>query len=154
MISIRQNFFETNSSSVHVLVIPKETCLIVPNKVYLTGGDYGWEQNKDFNTIQYFYQACVDRGPEMVKLFIDYLKRKGVEEVNCREINEDSIFCSGYIDHSYNIPLNDLFNNESLLDRFLFSENSFVETGNDNDKYCPDADRYDSDIYDTIEKYN
>ena len=35
MIEIRQGIFETNSSSVHELVIPKDCDLNIPTKVYL-----------------------------------------------------------------------------------------------------------------------
>lgn len=42
MIEIRSSIFETNSSSVHVLVIPKDTSINVPHKVFLEGGEYGW----------------------------------------------------------------------------------------------------------------
>ena len=172
MVSIRLGLFETNSSSVHVLVIPKDTKLTIPKKVYLTGGDYGWENNKAYDTLNYFFQACLDRGKEEVNKFIDYLKRKGVEEIeggilryveDAEEYpysgwkNEYNVWVDGYIDHSDAIPLDDLFANENLLDRFLFGD-SFVQTGNDNvadyQNECPNSSWYDLDKYDIIEKGN
>ena len=42
MISIRQGLFETNSSSVHALVIPKDAAVHFPSKVVLSGGEYRW----------------------------------------------------------------------------------------------------------------
>lgn len=164
MIQIRSSVFETNSSSVHVLVIPKDTSITIPKKVFLSGGDYGWSFETVTDTLDYMYQACVDQGREQLDRFFEYLKRKGVEEIHAPELNwvksdwngEDYYYAennNGYVDHSSEVPLDDLFTNENLLDRFLFG-NSFVQTGNDNSDGCPDEDDYDHDIYDTIEKGN
>lgn len=172
MFSIRFGLFETNSSSVHVLVIPKDTKLHIPTKVILNGKDYGWENWVIHDTINYFFQACLDRGKEEVNKFIEYLKRKGVEEIEGGTLhwvehdenypysgwkNEDNFWVDGYIDHSDAIPLDDLFANESLLDRFLFGD-SFIQMGNDNvadyQKECPNSSWYDLDKYDIITKGN
>ena len=162
MISIRNRQFETNSSSVHVLVIPKDTNIHIPKVVSLTGGEYGWENEEYWDTLNYFYQACVDAGRESVAQFFAYLKEKGVEEIHAPELHwvksqygdyEYAENNDGGIDHSGEIPLQDMFANESLLDRFLFGD-SFVVTGNDNSDECPDEDDYDEDQYDTILKYN
>ena len=165
MIQIRSNYFETNSSSVHVLVIPKDTTISIPRKVFLFGGEYGWSFGTEYDTLSYFYQACVDNGREELERFFEYLKRKGVEEIHAPEINwvksewdgkeyEYADNNEGYIDHCGEIPLDELFANENLLDRFLFSTGSFVETGNDNEEGCPSSANYDHDIYDTIVKGN
>ena len=164
MIQVRLGQFETNSSSVHVLVIPKDVPVSVPHKVFLTGGEYGWSADTEYDTLNYFYQACVNQGREELEKFFDYLKRKGVEEIHAPEINWVKSDCdgaeneyaenSGYIDHSSELPLDEMFANENLLDRFLFSNSSFVQTGNDNGGNCPDKDDYDSDVYDLIEKGN
>ena len=79
MLTIRQGLFETNSSSVHVLVIPKDTDISIPSKVYLEGGEYGWQHEKVTDTINYMYQACLDAGEEEVSRFILYLMDKGIE---------------------------------------------------------------------------
>ena len=147
MIQIRQGLFETNSSSVHVLVIPKDTEIIIPQIVYLRGGEYGWSSDEEYDTMSYFYEACLARGQEEVNKLVSYLKRKGVEEVHCARSN-------GYIDHSNEVPLDTLFRNENLLDRFLFGRGSFVETGNDNSDSYPSCTSYDQDKYDTIKKGN
>lgn len=166
MIQIRYTSFETNSSSVHVLVIPKDTNIHIPKSVHLYGGEWGWSGSDEYDTLNYFYEACVHRGPEEVQLFIDYLKRKGVEEIHCKEIEweEEKWYdgtihkyakdWDGYIDHSTELPLNDLFANENLLDRFLFGDDSFIEIGNDNSDECPDEMAYDPNKYDTIRKGN
>lgn len=165
MITIRNGLFETNSSSVHVLVIPKDMSITIPKKVYLYGGEYGWSDSTEYNTLDYFYQACIDRGRDELDKFFNYLKRKGVEEIHSPEINwvksewngreyEYAANNNGYIDHSEDIPLNEFFVNENLLDRFLFSNDAFVKTGNDNSEYCPSEDDYDDTIYDIITKGN
>lgn len=164
MIEIRSSIFETNSSSVHVLVIPKDTSISIPHKVFLRGGEYGWSFGTEYDTLNYFYQARVDHGREELEKFFEYLKSKGVEEIHAPEINwiktdwggqeyEYAENSDGCIDHYEGIPLDELFANENLLDRFLFG-GSFVETGNDNVEGCPDERNYDPNIYDTIEKGN
>lgn len=165
MLEIRNSVFETNSSSVHVLVIPKDTTISVPKKVFLRGGEYGWEFDTEYSTINYMYQVCVDAGREELEKFFAYLKRKGVEEIHAPELQwvksewrgqeyEYAKNNNGYVDHGNQIPLDDMFANENLLDRFLFSSDSFVETGNDNEDGCPDEYNYDQDKFDTIEKGN
>ena len=170
MIEIRRGQFETNSSSVHVLVIPRDTEITIPKKVFLEGGEYGWESGSVTNTLNYMYQACVDQGKEELNKFFEYLKRKGVEEIHSPEINwvteeygsssytfargKDG-YDIGYIDHSDEIPLDIMFANENLLDRFLFGNGSFVHTGNDNNSdTCPKIEDYDSEEFDLIEKGN
>lgn len=155
MLTIRSGFFETNSSSVHVLVIPKDTKISIPNEVYLHRGEYGWENDIVYDTLDYFYQACVDAGKEELTKLFSYLLSKGVEEIHCTELDDpDADSYDGWIDHREQIPLDDLFANESLLDRFLFGTDSFVKTGNDNGSNCPDENDYDPSVYDTIEKGN
>lgn len=158
MISFRNGFFETNSSSVHVLVIPKDTEISIPKAVYLSYGKYGWGYSKEYDTLDYFYQACVDAGKEELEKLFSYLYRKGVEVIHCRELdNPDEELTwenGGFVDHGNEIPLDELFANETLLDRFLFGIDSYVQTGNDNSYECPSAEDYDPDIYDTIEKGN
>lgn len=148
MIEIRFSCFETNSSSVHVLVIPKDTKLYIPDHVHLHTGEYGWENDQEYDTLDYMYTACKERGQEEVDKFLNYLKSKGVEEIDCH----DSDWY--YVDHGNELPLDDLFANENLLDRFLFGEDSYVQTGNDNSDECPDEDNYDKEIYDIIVKSN
>lgn len=182
MFSIRQNFFETNSSSVHALVIPKNTPIHIPKRVVLQGGEYGWEFEERYDTLDYIYETCVHRGRDELEKFFAYLKRKGVEEIYAPEINwakdeddgEEYYYAKdhdGYVDHSEEVPLETLFTKEDLLDRFCFGEGSYVQTGTDN---CDDdslrekvgltvqnehgqyveSHYYNLDEVDVIEKYN
>ena len=125
MIQIRKGCFETNSSSVHALVIPDDQTISIPTKVTLYSGEYGWENEEYGDTLNYFYQACVDKGRDEVNKFFAYLKSKGVEEINAPEKkkkkNEYSNYeyaenNDGWVDHSEEIPYDELFGNESLLD--------------------------------------
>lgn len=151
MINIRKNLFETNSSSVHALVIPKDQKIYIPTTVILRYGDYGWEFDTYYDTIDYIYTACKDRGDKEVEKLINYLKHKGVEEIIVSEQDNDS----WGIDHSYEVPLDDLFNNENLLDRFLFGADSYVQTGNDNSDECDELDELEKDSsLDVLYKYN
>ena len=158
MINIRHSIFETNSSSVHALVIPKDTQIYIPKKVNLYGGDYGWSEGIEDDTINYFYQACLDQGKEEVEKFFAYLRKKGVEEINAKEMRWDEegydMTNDGYIDHAYEIPLDELFKNEQLLDRFLFGSDSYVHTGNDNNGTEEWAEDIDEEANDVIWKGN
>lgn len=147
MIQIRTEIFETNSSSVHLLVIPRDGEVHIPKHVHLRGDDYGWERGEYCDTLSYFYQACKDRGERELKKLFNYLDRKGITYDESTERMDD-----GYVDHAEEIPFEELFGNESLLDRFLFS-NAFVVTGNDNyTDECPDSSEYDSDKYIVLTK--
>lgn len=149
MLNIRKSLFETNSSSVHALVIPKDQSISIPKKVILHYGEYGWEADSYDDTLDYVYTACVDQGQKEVDKLISYLKYKGVEEIELR----NSEYNYG-IDHGYEVPLDDLFTNENLLDRFIFGNKSFVQTGNDNNDYYPKEEDYDKNEYDVLMKYN
>lgn len=153
MISIRFGSFETNSSSVHALVIPKEQSIHIPKSVNLYyGGEFGWDFEKRFDTLQYVFDACVDRGQEEVEKLREYLKRKGVEEISFNG-NSDETYAWG-IDHSSKVPLDELFHNEHLLDMFIFGDESYIQTGNDNSGDYPTKEDYDEDLYDVLIKSN
>ena len=53
-IQIRKNIFETNSSSIHSLVIGNNNENIyenLPSEIHFNGGEYGWE-NEVYNDIE------------------------------------------------------------------------------------------------------
>lgn len=145
MLTVRLNTFETNSSSVHTLVIPKDTKITIPNRVTLFPGEYGWGPDEVYNTMDYIYTACKDRGQDEVEKFLNYLKNKGIEEIECRDADWF------YVDHEWDLPLDDLFSNEDLLDRFLFGEDSYITI--DNDEYSVYGnEEYNPEEYDIIVK--
>ena len=149
MIEIRNGFFETNSSSVHALIIPKDTRISIPKSVNLRFDDYGWEHEQEYDTLSYLYTACVNRGQKEVDKLMAYLKRKGVEDITTSKGTD----CWG-IDHSGEVPLEELFSNENLLDRFCFGLDSYVQLGNDFEEEEVNEDNYDPDKYDVLMKYN
>ena len=51
MLQIRNSLFETNSSSVHALIIPKDNPVYIPKSVRLYGGEYGWEIDEYYDTL-------------------------------------------------------------------------------------------------------
>ena len=43
MINVRQNLFETNSSSVHAICIAKDNNYYIPKSLHFAFGEFGWE---------------------------------------------------------------------------------------------------------------
>lgn len=141
MITVRYNLFETNSSSVHALVIPKDQQVLIPKHVKLRSGEYGWEAAEYGDTLSYLYTACkYERSSELPKL-LKFLKSLGIE---VEEEREDTHRWA-YVDHGDQIPFEELFGNEELLTRFLFGTQSYIKTGNDNEDciYPEETDRVD-----------
>jgi len=145
MRTIRQGAFETNSSSVHAIVIDRHpyTGDLQDLGVSFSGDDteFGWESNTYYDTyskLQYLI-SCIndvywgdDAEEEKAKLkkkFEGLMSELGVE---CVE------YGTGGVDHGYRTKnfvefvLQDL----DTLKRYLFSDNSYVVTGNDNDEEC------------------
>ena len=150
-IQVRKNIFETNSSSIHSLVIGNNNENIyenLPTEIHFNGGEYGWE-NEVYNDIEnkanYLYTGIVKNNlvDELVPKIKDILSKWNItpifQETNKKMYNNEEYdeFKHGYyyIDHSYDLQdfLNTVCNNEELLMNFLFSDGSFIETGNDND---------------------
>lgn len=112
-----QSLYETNSSSVHALVIPKKAKLNIPESTRLHAGFYGWECNRA-DALGYFYVACCDLDCKE-KLF-DFLRARGVKNIREYGYPEQCI-----IDHAHSVPVNWLFDHPDILERFLFSDESF-----------------------------
>jgi len=142
MINIRKNVFETNSSSTHSICVTKNN--ILDNKIthlhFLTG-EYGWECNTLNSThgkASYLYTGILyNDKTELIKLIKKILDKNnityGFEENKKTEYGYDN----GYIDHGGNLNsfLEEICNDENKLMRYLFSSESFIITGNDNDDY-------------------
>ena len=66
-------------------------------------------------------------------------KKVGVENVTFQEsVHQRGWYDdAGYIDHSYELDefVDDLWNDDHLLEQYLFCDDSGIETGNDNDDY-------------------
>lgn len=145
---IRKGTFETNSSSVHSICISKKPVGDVKGKkisFYL--GEYGWENNTD-NTADYLYTAimCQNNSEELLNKLKSILDKYEID-YTFQPIEKASRWWG--IDHSYETIdfLNAVFEDEDLLLRCLFSGDSVVYTGNDNQDARYDAcDQAESNI--------
>ena len=146
-IQVRKGLFETNSSSVHSIVIGNNGEDIhkhLPTTLEFYGGEFGWEHEVYTDTdskASYLYTSIVNCRSDIdvedtLKRIKQILAKWNVKAV-FEELDENNNFrgfC--YVDHAYdNIELiNELTTNEDLLMNYLFSSGSSVETGNDNEE--------------------
>ncbi len=148
-IKIRKNVFETNSSSVHSIVVSK---LAVP-KENVTGSihfgldQFGWEgaiYSKPQDKANYLYTAIMDyygNGSYDAEDYVDYIKEV-LEKYGIEATFEDAYNPDGwnyYIDHVSGCRdfLINLRASEDKLISYLFSDMSYVNTGNDNGSDYP-----------------
>lgn len=145
MIQIRHSIFETNSSSVHAICISRKKPVHFPARVDFYIGEYGWESGYP-DRADYIYTAALqlDRY-DFIRYMMETLESHGIS-CTFEEPDDNAYFYA--IDHGAELSelINALYSSKDLLLRYLFSDASFVETGNDNSDYCPNyADPY---VYD------
>ena len=142
---IRENVFETNSSSCHSISLGKDTGkqflldTLYPDQhgvINLSGGEFGWEWAK-YNDVQTkaSYAATATLYGLDPDLLVDVIKEHtGADAVFIRVSDEYETDGYGYIDHESvgNCPRD----KEGLKD-FLFNKNSWLFTGNDNSSPDP-----------------
>jgi hypothetical protein len=139
MIKIRNSVFETNSSSVHSIVVSTEPVDFAPTSIYFELGEFGWsmdELDDSFARASYFYTAacCLyerDVAPELRYMLEPY----GYNLVFDPPIfDEDGWLKNGYVDHVDECKefVDTLMSDATLLINFIFDDRSFVITGNDN----------------------
>lgn len=144
-IKIRNSVFETNSSSVHAMIISKEEVNPVNETVYFGIGEFGWLECEYYDTddkASYFYTAaCAVKGHDVKDEIKALLEPYGIKckfgETVFRSSSyyENTYYLdNGYIDHDYECAefVDALMNDSDMLVRFLFNDDSFVHTGNDN----------------------
>lgn len=158
---IRPQAFETNSSSIHAICISNRTPLGLPSFIYFGRGEYGWEWEKydwEDEKANYLYECLID-------LYYDWVNKDDTEllevcdrikedlasyGIGCKfeEFDRDSLF-AGYVDHGgENRELVEyLLSDPDNLIRYLFNDDSYILTGNDNvdceDNYFRMPDDYD-----------
>ena len=165
---VRNNVFETNSSSIHSIAISKNE---VPNisgqTIYFGSGEYGWGHSCVTDTAAYLHTAIVGISTPVeyeyrinkIKNVLDkYNVKYKFEPVKYTKYSWDPdleyvefVYTDGYIDHVSECRdmVNALVENEDLLLRYLFG-NSCIYTGNDNEDYeygmcnCADPTIWDS----------
>ena len=149
MIKIRHNAFETNSSSIHSLIITNENTTPA-RKVVFEIGEFGWsgEVYDDINNkASYLYTAaCEIEKYDVQDEIRELLKPYGIE---CEfaapaHFNEKYHYLdNGGIDHYDDLKdfVEEIMNDSNMMIRFLFNPDSFIVTYNDN------MDREDHEYY-------
>ena len=147
MIKVRQGVFETNSSSTHAIIIAREGTHPY-NRINFSIGEYGWEQrfyDGPNEKASYFYTAaCALLGKDVKNDIVKLLEPYGIEcefrgtpVFRAYDYNGKTEYYldNGYVDHYREAEdfVNSLMNDASLLIDFIFNDESYVETGNDND---------------------
>lgn len=141
--SIRKCVFETNSSSSHSLTISKGDLVKQPFRpdmmrqgtIDVMVGEYGWEYYRYYTPlekIRYLLTQISNGKPAELDSEDDRLKqlrRVVMDFTGCELQIVDS---EGYVDHDSEGVGMELFESDGKLKDFLFSENSYIETSNDN----------------------
>ena len=148
----RQGVFETNSSSTHSICIAKGNALILPEVIHFGMGEFGREERtlRSVGTkASYLFTGlvCNNRMEDFEKIR-SILESRGIQ-VSSEEItfetrqykNSKGEMVSyqyqindGYVDHANEMVdfLNAVCSDEDKLMQYLFSDLSFIRTGNDN----------------------
>ena len=130
MRQIRSNVFETNSSSVHSLCISKKAWIPPDRTVEFRVGDYGWDFGAA-DPVSYLYTAIIDN-PKALDRLREILDKHGIKYRF--QPNDNKWFL--VIDHSGEAKFiaEKILGDEDQTLRFLFSPESIVYTGNDNEE--------------------
>lgn len=146
MVQIRNGVFETNSSSTHSIVLADKN--VEPGLfVDFSMGEFGWSFDKLTTTDEkasYLYTAaCCLYNRDVYQDLYEVLVKYGVEctcSVPAVKDEKYGWIDNGYVDHVDGTEefVNRMMTHEHALIRYLFSDQSFVVTGNDN---C-DHDQY------------
>lgn len=158
MIKIRRSVFETNSSSTHSICITKNNNAVsLPDKVVFAGRDFGWEQDIHYDTeskAAYLYTAICQLGrygaldkSKLIQFIADTLANNGIDY---EFMPLDDECCIDHVSELDEFVASVCHSARRLL-RFLFSAESFIVTGNDNeegiDSYYPSVDYRHEEFY-------
>lgn len=143
MKQIRKGVFETNSSSVHAIVIHTDETIDLSEvtTVNFSFDEFGWSRDKYYsiqNKADYLWTA--------INSYYNYSTVLDIKDRIESWFYEDNISCNfseeienipwsqGYIDHSEDLGefLTWILESKENFYQFLFTSDSFVETGNDN----------------------
>lgn len=153
MFSIREGTFETNSSSTHSICIPKEDAyMTIPKRLEINLNDYefGWEY-EEYDSVEERFAYLIfgitagwqdtylEQSQRLEKLlktigrYVETIKVRGLDIVNYNNQTYYETY-DGYVDHASELKemVDTLLENEDMLKRYLFSDNTFILTGNDN----------------------
>ena len=174
MYAIRRGIFETNSSSIHAISIPRKADIKnIPKSLKFFRQSFGWEvaiYSSLSDKLSYLYEMIFSSsyGAYHLSKLMKFLDKKGIDytfpDPDCASYDGDMEFYefdpeSGNIDHGsswgYDLDsfLNKLLNDDDLLSRYLFSHDTYIYTGNDNSE--GDYPSYDRGLdYESFVKYN
>ena len=144
MKKIRKGMFETNSSSTHTIIVTDQKTE-PGNLVDFAIGEFGWEFER-LDTIDekasYLYtMACEMLDRDVYQDLYEILVKYGVEcscsvPAKFRDSSWGVYLDNGYVDHVSDGDAKEfverMLNHEHALIKYLFSDESFVVTGNDN----------------------
>lgn len=154
MINVRRGTFETNSSSTHSICITKEdTSMEIPKELRVNIKDYefGWEYEKYGSTDEKFAYLIMgvtagyndnfietsQKLDKLLKIIGQWVKSIHIEGLDVVCYNKETYYSSydGYVDHASELEemVNALLQDDEMLKRYLFSDDSSILTGNDNE---------------------
>ena len=140
MVKIRRGMFETNSSSTHTIIVTDRKTE-PGNLVDFAIGEFGWRFEKltsiDEKASYLYTMACECLGEDVYHRLYDMLIKYGVECSCSVPARFDQYgLDNGYVDHAGANDamafVNRMLSHEHALIKYLFSDESFVITGNDN----------------------
>lgn len=137
MINVRNKIFETNSSSIHSVCISTKEPTRYPKKIVFRQGDYD-STREDLTRMSqrasYLYELIMSNNDYDADR-LRYKLEKFLDSKNI-EYQFPKKHTYGYIGHGPEIHeiARAIIENEDLLNRFLFSNDSFVQIGHDCDE--------------------
>lgn len=165
MRKVRRGCFETNSSSVHAICIATDGDVEKAREMIFSFGEYGWEENTlslpqeklsyALTALFNAYSEDYDYVVEKYNLLKDWFKNEDIGVRNCWDnCPYDAVFGKnvfgfgecwhdcGSLDHADEAKefVDYIFDSKENMFAFLFNEDSYVETGNDNSDYIPRVD--------------
>lgn len=154
MYQVRSGVFETNSSSTHSICITtnRKTTMCHPDHVHFRCDDFGWEHRRLDSTedkAAYLYSSMLHifEQKELEKATAQIVDTLYKFKITCsfdkpeyRDYGSGLVYCiNASVDHcgedDHREFVEKTVYNEGRLLRYLFSQDSFVLTGNDNDYY-------------------
>ena len=133
-IQIRHSVFETNSSSIHSLCIPKDKPYKVPDYVNFYLKQYGWGPDIETNPGNYLYTWLVCAGEyEKIEQLENILYKHGAVHIEFEPYNKKE-YPDFYIDHLEDAEewVNTIFKDEEKLLHDLFTPGAIIYITNDN----------------------
>lgn len=158
LVNIRKAVFETNSSSTHSISICEDSKgildTIVPDDsgtIVLEGGQFGWEWKKynDSLTKANYCAVFAFEDAEQTNMLVELLtEHTGAKAISVLARREDY---SSYIDHQSAAceggAAKEVFKSKDSLKKFIFSRDSWLFTGNDNEQAPPNFYDNTDEIY-------